>query len=92
MLFYTPVAKAELYHGLRPGEEDATARLFASLRCLPITDEVGEQAGRYLAAYHRSHALEIPDALVAASARIHRASLFTLNRKHFPMKDIRLIS
>lgn len=87
-LFFTPVAKAEIYHGMRAGEELAAETFFAACRCLPITDEVGEQAGRYLAAHHKSHGLGIADALVAAAARVHRAALFTLNLRHYPMKDV----
>ncbi len=86
---YTPVAKAEIYHGIRSGEERAVERLFTACRSLPIDDAIGEQAGRYLAAYHKSHGVQIADALVAASARIHKAILFTLNRKHYPMKDVK---
>ncbi|MCX5797858.1 MAG: PIN domain-containing protein [Elusimicrobia bacterium] len=89
LLAYTPVAKAEIYHGLRPGEEKAAEGFFAACLGLPINDEVAEQAGRYLAAYHRSHGIELGDALVAAAARVHRAVLFTLNRRHYPMQDIR---
>ena len=63
---------------------------FAACRSLPITDEVGERAGRYLAAYHKSHGVELGDALVAASAHVYKARLFTLNVKHDPMKDVLL--
>ena len=89
LMAYTPIAKAEIYHGLRAGEESAAEAFFAACRSLPITDEVGEQAGRYLASFHRSHGLELADALVAAAARVHKASLLTFNRKHYPMRDIR---
>lgn len=86
----TPVAKAEIHRGLRRGEEKAVGEFFALCRCLNITEEVGEQAGRYLAAYHRSHGVDIADALVAASARVYGATLFTLNVRHYPMTDLRV--
>lgn len=86
----TPVSRAEIYHVLRPKEEKAVERFFSSCRSLPITDDVGEKAGRYLALFHKSHSVELGDALIAASAFVHNAdALFTLNRKHYPMKDIR---
>ncbi|MBI5243144.1 MAG: type II toxin-antitoxin system VapC family toxin [Elusimicrobia bacterium] len=88
LISYTPIAKAEIYHGLRRGEEKATEGFFAACRCLTITGDVGEKAGRYLAAYHAGHGTEIADALVAASAFVHKAALFTLNRRHYPMTDI----
>lgn len=88
LVAYTPVAKAEIYHGLKRQEEAAVEHFFASCLCLDLTAEVGEKAGRYLAAYHKSHGMEIAGALVAAAANINRATLFTFNRKHYPMRDV----
>src|SRR3989338_8363434 len=88
VMSYTPIAKAEIYHGLRRGEEKLTEGFFTVCRSIVITDDVGEQAGRYLAAYHCSHGIEIADALMAAAARCAQATLFTLSQKHYHMKDI----
>jgi predicted nucleic acid-binding protein len=49
----------------------------------------GRKAGSYLARYARSHALEIPDALVAAAATTSGLALWTLNRKPYPMPELR---
>lgn len=87
---YTPVAKAEIYHGIRKGEEERVAAFFSGCRCIPISDEAGEKAGHYLRKYHKSHGVEIADALVAAAAAANKSVLFTLNRKHYPMKDLKL--
>ncbi len=84
----SPITVAELWHGARPHEHDALARLFRALLCLPIDHEIGCQGGEYLSRYHRSHNLQIGDALIAATASVHRAALWTMNRKHFPMKDL----
>jgi len=48
------------------------------------------KAGDYLRQFHRSHSLELGDALIAATASIHLLRLWTRNRKHYPMKDIQL--
>ncbi len=87
-LLYTPIAKAEIYHGIRKGEEEKVEAFFAGCHCLPIADEAGEKAGYYLRRYHQSHGVEIADAFVAAAANINDAVLFTLNHKHYPMKDV----
>lgn len=50
---------------------------------------VGRTAGAYLARYARSHALELGDALIAAAAVNAGLRLWTLNRKHYPMPDVR---
>jgi predicted nucleic acid-binding protein len=35
--------------------------------------------------YRKSHNVTIADSLVAASARVHSFSLWTLNKKRYPM-------
>jgi predicted nucleic acid-binding protein len=88
-LFYSPISKAEIYQGIRKGEELNTARFFDQLDCLVIDDEIGEKAGSYLKIFRKSHNLELADALIAASASQAKATLFTFNRRHYPMKDIK---
>lgn len=83
-----PVTIAELWHGARAHEHEALTRIFRALVCLPIDHEIGRKAGEYLSRYHRSHNFQSGDALIAATASIHRADLWTMNRKHFPMKDL----
>jgi predicted nucleic acid-binding protein len=47
------------------------------------------QAGAYLARFRRTHGVEIADALIAAAASTAGLRLWTLNRRHYPMKDVR---
>jgi predicted nucleic acid-binding protein len=84
----SPVSIAELWHGARQQEESVLKALFTALTCIPIEVEIGERAGEYLRQYEKSHIVELGDALIAATAVIHKAELWTRNRKHFPMKDI----
>jgi len=62
--------------------------LFAALTCVPIDAEIGRRAGEYLRLYAKSHGVELGDALIAATASIHGLTLWTRNRKHYPMKDL----
>lgn len=87
---YSPVTQAEIYHGVRPNEEEPTARLFANLECMLIDDAIGRRAGDYLRHYRPSHGLALGDALIAATARERDLVLLTLNRRHYPMPDLRL--
>jgi predicted nucleic acid-binding protein len=84
----SPVSSAELWAGALPREHEATAKLFRTLLCTPIDYETGRQAGDYLRQYGKSHGLQIGDALIAAAAVLHRADLWTRNRKHYPMKEL----
>jgi predicted nucleic acid-binding protein len=87
-LFFSPVTLAEIRHGMRDRERESTERVFSSMMSVPIETEIGMRAGDYLRAFHASHAIELGDALIAATASIHRLELWTQNRKHFPMKDV----
>ncbi len=87
---YTPVSLAEIYAGIREGEEMSVKYFFNNLNFIPIDDNTGKKAGEYLREYSRSHNVEIADALIAASAFINKAVLHTQNKKHYPMADIKL--
>lgn len=87
--YCTPIAWAEIYAGVRHGEIHATEAFFAARGEVALDARIGRLAGAYLARYARSHGLELADALVAAAASASGLVLWTLNRKHFPMRDVR---
>jgi predicted nucleic acid-binding protein len=91
LVLYTPVTMAELWHGLRHGEEAAVSNILETIICVPLNAEIGRRAGDYLRRFHRSHGLALGDALIAAAAAVHGCALWTRNRRHYPMKDIELI-
>lgn len=90
-LFYSPITKAEIFHGIHEGEEASVNLLFQSMGCMYITDEIGKKAGLYLKKFHRSHGLQLGDSLIAATAYLNNTTLLSFNHKHFPMKDIRIV-
>lgn len=83
----SPVTVAEMWHGARPNEYKVLDALFRALACIPIGPEIGRRAGDYLRQFAKSHHVELGDALIAATASIHDLTLWTRNRKHYPMKD-----
>ncbi|MCZ6678348.1 MAG: type II toxin-antitoxin system VapC family toxin, partial [Candidatus Poribacteria bacterium] len=87
-LCYSVITKAELYAGLRSGEETALMLLLDSMQELIIDGSIAEQGGKYRQLFLKSHQLQLADALIAATAKIAHAKLITLNTKHFPMTDI----
>ncbi len=88
-VLYSPVTAAELRAGALAGEEKLLDALFQTLDCVPIDESIGVRAGQYLHKYRKSHHVELGDALIAASAVQSSAVLWTRNRKHFPMREIR---
>ena len=87
-LLCSPVTVAELWHGARPQEDRTLNALFAAIHCISIDTKIGIRAGEYLRLFAKSHHVELGDALIGATAAIHNLSLWTRNRKHYPMKDI----
>lgn len=83
-LRYSPVSRAEIGAGMRGGEEEGIAALFAGLDAVTIDSTTGDLAGERLRRHRRSHALELGDALIGASALQHGERLATFNRRHYP--------
>ena len=83
------VAVAEIFAGLQPGEEAVTEAFFQARGEVVIDAITGRRAGLYLSRYAKSHGVEIADALVAAAASSAGLHLWTLNRRHYPMEDVR---
>ncbi len=81
---------AEIYAGIRPGEEPRTTAFLDSLRCFPITKSIARLAGTLKAQWAaKGHTLTLDDMLVAATALEHDLPLVTDNRKHFPVHGLR---
>jgi hypothetical protein len=90
-LVWTPIQIAEIFAGMRKGEEEIISNLFFIFDSLFLNDDIGKKAGEYMRKYSKSHALEIADALTAATASYYRVHLWTLNSRHFPMRDIKFV-
>ena len=88
--YCSAVSWAEIFAGLRKGEEPATEKFLEARGEVIIDTTTGRHAGAYLARYGRSHGVEMADALIAAAAATSGLRLWTLNRRHFPMADLQL--
>lgn len=87
-ILITPITIAEVGAGAFAAEMEAVSRFFAPLVCVAIDDRIGRLAGEHLRRYGKSHGLKIADALIAASANVCQAALWTRNRKHYPMPEL----
>ena len=82
------VTVAELHAGARnQTEERGIEVLLAPMLVRAIDLAIARLAGRFCREYRRSHGVEMPDALIAATAEVHGARLVTRNVRHFPMLD-----
>jgi predicted nucleic acid-binding protein len=87
-IFVSVISVAELYQGVRGGEEEAAlADFVAAVTDLDLNLETAKTAGLYRRQYKASHNSGLADCLIAATAKAHQLPLKTLNTKHFPMLD-----
>ena len=91
LLFVSVISRVEIFAGMKKGEEETVHGLFSILTPLDIDVSIADKAGEYLSKYSKSHALNIGDALIAATAKEMSLKLVTRNVKHYPMKDIELL-
>ncbi len=81
---------AEIRAGIKGREEEQAFEQFLSaLPYYDVTRTIAEMGGDWVRQFGRSHGVEIPDALIAATAATHNLELKTLNTKPYPMiKDL----
>ena len=85
------ITVAEIFAGMRPHELEKTRGLLDNLEIIPVNRAIAEKAGTYKGTI-KSHALELDDCLIAATAHVHRALLATGNIRHYPMDVIEKIT
>lgn len=80
---------AELYAGVRPGEEQTTEAFLGGLELYELSGSSARQAGKLKSTWARKgRTLTLADTIVAASAIEHGCALLTDNRKDFPMPEV----
>ncbi len=90
-LYITPVSVAEIWAGARGGEEEKLEKIFDVLEVLDIDAEIGKIAGDYLRRYRKSHGVELGDALIAGCVKRYNLLLWTFNKRHYPMVDVKYL-
>jgi predicted nucleic acid-binding protein len=91
-LLISTITLAELWAGARDHEEDELDIFLSIFRPVPVSEAIAKKAGHYMKILAKSHGLGMPDALIAASAHAMDAEMVTLNTKHFPMTDLRIVT
>lgn len=88
-IFYiSSIAIMELYFGARDKTELSKLKKFtASFELVAVDVEISYRATQLIELYAKSHHLDIPDALIAASALTKKLPLMTYNRKDFKYID-----
>lgn len=91
LLFTSVINRVEILAGMRKGEEENVKSLFEIIIPIDVDVEIADRAGEYLRRFSKSHALNIGDAIIAATSMEMGLKLVTRNLKHYPMKDIEIV-
>ena len=85
------ICVAEVYGGLRPGEELATRAFLSGVDMVPVSPAIAERAGELKAAFRRQgQTRSITDMIVAATALENAFPVATDNRKDFQIPGLTL--
>ena len=88
-LLISTITIAELFAGVRDGEERRLLeRFILAFKVIPVDDDIAKKGGLYRRDYGASHGIGLADALIAATAETKKATLVTLNQRHFPMSSV----
>mgnify|MGYP001600401516 FL=1 len=91
LLFTSVINKVEILAGMRKGEEENVKSFFEIIIPIDVDVAIADRAGEYLRRFSKSHALNIGDAIIAATSMEMGLTLVTRNLKHYPMKDIEIV-
>ena len=88
-----PIVVAEVYAGAFKREHRDIEALFDLCQRIDMDIDTGRVAGLYANQHSKAfHGISLEDYVMAATARAHRCPLWTHNRKHYPMDDIKLFT
>ena len=84
---------AEIYMNIFPSELVNTEEHLNQYIILEVDQKIAKMAGLYHQQFGKGlKNLTLTDCLIAATANANNTTLVSLNIKHFPMKDIRLLN
>ncbi len=80
------ITVAELYAGAKSKvKKDAVNAIIETFDIIDVSEEIAKMGGEWSCQYTPSHGVDLPDALIAATAEVENLILATCNLKHFPM-------
>lgn len=89
---YSVITAAELLCATAPKSEETVIHLLSALREVPVDGSIARLATNYIRKWRPGFGVQLPDAIVAATAKHLGAVLVTRDKRHFPMEDVEVIS
>ena len=92
VLYISTITIAEVYKNIYPTEYTDTEEILNQFESIDVNLPIAKQGGFYWQQFHKKlQNLSLADCLIAATANVQEATLVSLNKKHFPMKDIKIL-
>ena len=86
------ITVAEIYAGAKDKEIPTIEKLFSFFEIVNIDKTIAKIAGDYAKKYKKAYCgISLEDYLIAATAKYKNYKLWSYNKKHYPMDDIKII-
>ncbi|MCL4418395.1 MAG: PIN domain-containing protein [Actinobacteria bacterium] len=86
------ITVGEVYYGMKESETRWTEAFFEGIEYYPISIEAAKLAGKWRKEYQKKgYMLTLNDTLIAAVCFFENAILLTDNKKHYPMREIKVL-
>ena len=76
---------------MKPGEEAATRAFLSRFKTESVTQTIVDHGAEFYRRWHPSHAIDVNDAILAATAAATGGKIVTQNVKHFPLPDVTVV-
>ncbi len=87
--YISPIVIAEIYAGAKPKEIGQIEALFSYFQIVDINAQIGIIAGEYANKFRKAfNGISLEDYMIAGTAKYYNLTLWTYNKKHYPMKDL----
>ena len=87
------ISVAEIYKNIFPSELTTTEDFLDQHIIFDSDQKIAKIAGLYWKQYNKQFkTLSLADCLIAATANVNNLTLVSLNTKHFPMNDIKILN
>jgi predicted nucleic acid-binding protein len=90
-LWIGALQRAEIVFFMRESEETATLSFLSRFKTEIVNQEIVDTAAELYRQYHPAHGMDINDAILAATVWATGGTLYTLNLKHYPMREVAVI-
>ncbi len=85
------ITRAEVIQGMRKPEREGTLAFLDACETLTVDRAVADRAGEIVRSHRvEGRTIDLPDALIGATALEAGIPLYTCNPQHFPMRDLEL--